>query len=69
MIPRDATIALAILKDPARRRRLVRRAGIEAARLRLRGPFEYHIDGTALVAEVDGTEVARMDAFDAAAEC
>ena len=60
----DARILSLVLRDPARKRRLTRRAGIEAAHRRLRGPFHFHVDGTVVIATNEGVEVARLDPFD-----
>lgn len=64
MSPGDLAVSRIILGDPARRRRLVRRAAQEAVRRRMRGRYDYHVEGTAVVASMDGTELARLDAFD-----
>ena len=61
MTPTDASIVLLVTRDPARRRRLARRAGIEAVRRGLRGPYSYRVVGTALVASCEGVDVAELD--------
>jgi hypothetical protein len=51
-------------RDPARRRRVARRAGIEAARRGLRGPYSFRVSGTDVVVSVGDEEVARYDPWE-----
>lgn len=65
MSPADWSVARVILGDPARRRRLIRRAAQAAVRRRmLHGTYVYRVEGTAVVASMDGIDLARVDAFD-----
>jgi len=59
----DPIVAL-LRADPARRRRLTRRAGIEAARRRLTGRFTFVSDGTDVVVRCGGNEVIRWDPWE-----
>jgi hypothetical protein len=61
MTPSDIAVLRLVADDPARRRRLLRRAAVEAVRRRLRGPTGYRVAGTSVVVSVAGQDVARYD--------
>ena len=59
----DSMVWRAFNADPARRRRLIRRAAKEAVRLGLDGAYSYEVRGTGVLASCDGVPVAYVDAF------
>ena len=59
----DAIVAL-LRNDPARRRRLTRRAGVAAARRGLRGRYGFAYQDPDVVVTVDGVEVARYSPWE-----
>ena len=63
MTPRDLAVLGLVAGDPARRRRMLRRAAREAVRRRLDGPTTFRVAGTDVIVSVAGEDVAAYDAW------